>query len=673
MAKRLQTGLHRDVDSSAIAGAIYGNVASAGFVALGIVAASALGLTPLVFVVAGLVFLLTILSYLEGISMIGEAGGSSSFARVAFNDFMSFFAGWALALDYIITIAIAAFFATHYLASIDQFASVGHQPWDVVAAIVMVGGAALVNLQGSAVWGRLSVVVAFVALALQITLVALGLLAVLRPTALVQPVHLGVAPTWNQLWFSLPVAMIGFGGIEIAANLSEEIRDPARELVRPMLISAVVAVGMLVSMSVLGLAAMPVHLDHGAYVTDLGRFIGANGHETNPLIGIVENIEVLSSMVVFIEVAVVVLAMMVLFVMASNSMTGLSRLAFSMARHRQVPSFFGRIEREAGAPVIAVIQFAIAACIALVVTTAVAHSAMFLAQLYAFGALLSFAIAHAAIITLRITDPERERDYRAPLNVRIAGRSLPVTAILGLLGTVALWIACVATHMAALAVGVIWMVSGFVAYATYRLVQGQSLIRAERWQYEERVVDVGTPSWESVLMAINPGARVARAGDDVAADLAAAQAVDGELVALAGKLLRSESHTDQRAAMPGEDTAPPLTLLVVHEIPLTKPLGAKIGVAEESATRRLSAIRRVADRIDLPMASTVAKARAAGRAICQEAERRHSDVVLMACVPRRRPNDPPVGRTVEYVLRNAPCAVAVLRFPDPVPPRRGNG
>ena len=124
----------------------YGNVGSSIYYALGLVAAHALGLTPLVFIFAGGLFALTAKTYAEGASMFPEAGGSSSFARHAFNEVVSFFAGWGLTLDYIITIAISAFFVPHYLGAF--FPALSHGPGDVFGGAAVIVLLALLNIRG---------------------------------------------------------------------------------------------------------------------------------------------------------------------------------------------------------------------------------------------------------------------------------------------------------------------------------------------------------------------------------------------------------------------------------------------------------------------------------------------------------------------------------------------
>ena len=146
MARVVERGLRRTVGVPGLFATAYGNVGSSIYYALGLVAAHALGLTPVVFIFAGGLFALTAKTYAEGASMYPEAGGSSSFARHAFNEVASFFAGWALTLDYIITIAISAFFVPHYLGAF--FPALRHNPGDIIGGIVVIALLAALNIRG---------------------------------------------------------------------------------------------------------------------------------------------------------------------------------------------------------------------------------------------------------------------------------------------------------------------------------------------------------------------------------------------------------------------------------------------------------------------------------------------------------------------------------------------
>src|SRR2546430_6510268 len=230
MARLRQQGLRRTVGVPGMFATAYGNVGSSIYYALGLVASHALGLTPLVFIFAGGLFALTAKTYAEGAAMYPEAGGSSSFARHAFNEVASFFAGWALTLDYIITVAISAFFVPHYLGAF--FPALGHGPWDVVTGAGVVVFLALLNIRGIGESTKLNVFLAITDLITQVALVVLGAVLVLHPARLVSQVDLGVAPSYKELLFALSISMIAYTGIETVSNMAEEARDPGEDVPR---------------------------------------------------------------------------------------------------------------------------------------------------------------------------------------------------------------------------------------------------------------------------------------------------------------------------------------------------------------------------------------------------------------------------------------------------------
>src|SRR5215217_2466820 len=174
MARLVERGLRRSVGVPGLFATAYGNVGSSIYYAL--------GLTPLVFMLAGGLFALTAKTYAEGASMYPEAGGSSSFARHAFNEVASFFAGWALSLDYIITIAISAFFVPHYLGAF--FPGLRHNPGDIIAGILVVAILAALNIRGVRESATLNLFLAVVDLATQVLLVVVGAVLVLNPSLL---------------------------------------------------------------------------------------------------------------------------------------------------------------------------------------------------------------------------------------------------------------------------------------------------------------------------------------------------------------------------------------------------------------------------------------------------------------------------------------------------------
>src|SRR5215510_15696214 len=145
--RRREHRLERVLGAPALFATAYGNVGSSIYYALGVTAAIALGLTPLVFIISGLIFAATAATYAEGTVLYPEAGGSSSFARHAFNELISFFAAWAQMLNYIITVAISAFFVPHYLAVF--WSPLGESPGDILGGIAVVAFLAALNIKGT--------------------------------------------------------------------------------------------------------------------------------------------------------------------------------------------------------------------------------------------------------------------------------------------------------------------------------------------------------------------------------------------------------------------------------------------------------------------------------------------------------------------------------------------
>src|SRR6201995_3894583 len=227
LAKLKTRGLQKTVGGPGLFATAYGNVGSSIYYALGLVAAHALGLTPVVFLFAGGLFALTAKTYAEGAAMFPEAGGSSSFARHAFNDVVSFFAGWALSLDYILTIAISAFFVPHYLGAF--FPALTHNPGDIIGGLIVIALLAWLNIRGIGESANLNFVLALVDLATQVLIICIGVVLVLNPALLVHQVHLGSTPTYSHLIFALSLAMLAYTGIETVSNTAAEAVDTGRD------------------------------------------------------------------------------------------------------------------------------------------------------------------------------------------------------------------------------------------------------------------------------------------------------------------------------------------------------------------------------------------------------------------------------------------------------------
>src|SRR6201996_5491805 len=428
MAQLKTRGLRKTVGVPGLFATAYGNVGSSIYYALGLVAAHALGLTPVVFLFAGGLFALTAKTYAEGAAMFPEAGGSSSFARHAFNEVVSFIAGWGLSLDYILTIAISAFFVPHYLAVF--FPALGHAPGDVIGGVMTIALLALVNIRGLGESANLNIGLAILDLFTQVALVGLGCVLVLHPSLLVNQVHFGTAPSLSQLIFAVSISMLAYTGIETVSNMAEEARDPGEQVPKAVNLVLIAVLGIYAGISVVALSALPVHQNAaGHYVTQLGTT-----YSEDPVLGIVSALHLHGALATFSRYYVGALAATILFIATNAGMIGISRLSWSLAEHRQLPTLFARLHPRYRTPWFTILFFSTFAGILLI-----PGQIDFLGNLYSYGAMLSFTTAHAAIIALRIKDPDRERPYRAPWNIRIRGADIPMTAVLGGIGTFVAW------------------------------------------------------------------------------------------------------------------------------------------------------------------------------------------------------------------------------------------
>jgi APA family basic amino acid/polyamine antiporter len=438
--------------------AAYGDVGSSIYYALGVVAMAALGLTPAVLFISGIIFLFTALTYAEGATMLPEAGGSGAFAFRAFNPWVSFVASWVLMLDYIVTMSISAFTAANYLG---YFLPVlRHWPANSIGGIVLVALLALVNIRGVQASSRLNIGLVLIDLATQITVVVLGVMLIINLPTLVHNIHWGVAPTTNQLLFGISISMIAYTGIETVSNLGSETRRPGKSIPRTVLFVFLTVIVLWSLLSMTALSAFPVHqAPDGQWVTDLTRrFL------EDPLMGIASamppNIrQVLSTWVAILAVTILVIA-------TNAGMLGASRLAYSMGQRHQLPGFVSNISRRARVPVNAIIIFSVIASLLI----GVGHISL-LADLYAFGAVLAYTAAHASIIALRVKEPNLPRPFKIPLNIRIRGREIPVTAIIGVLATGVTWFIVVYTHALGRLVGFAWLFVGLSVYLWYRYRQ----------------------------------------------------------------------------------------------------------------------------------------------------------------------------------------------------------
>jgi APA family basic amino acid/polyamine antiporter len=626
MARLSEHGLRRSVGVPGLFATAYGNVGSSIYYALGLVAAHALGLTPIVFLFAGGLFVLTAKTYAEGASMYPEAGGSSSFARHAFNDVVSFFAGWALSLDYIITIAISAFFVPHYLGAF--FPALTHNPGDIVGGLVTIVLLAALNIRGLGESAKLNLLLALADLCTQVLLVGLGFVLVLNPSLLVDQVHLGLAPSWTQLIFALSVAMVAYTGIETVSNMAEEAKDPGHDIPKSVNLVLIAVLGVYAGISVVALSALPVihhaagfspalaeSYKHAGYATALG------GHfENDPVLGIVSRLGLHGTVLTLAKAYVGVLAATILFIATNAGLIGISRLSWSLAEHRQLPSLFSNLHPRFRTPWFTIVFFSILAGLLIL-----PGETTLLGNLYSFGAMLSFTTAHISVIALRITHPDKERPYRMPWNVRIRGHLIPLTAVLGAIGTFGAWCAVVALHGEARTIGIPWMVVGMGGYFIYRRRQGLDPRRSYRIERPQRPPDFATFDYRTALVPIF--------GADVSATA----------LHSAAKLIGEEG-----------------VLYAIFVLPVPSQLSLDAGLEREEAHGRsvLESARIQARRAGIKIHTGLIRTRNPGAALVEEAQRVGADVIYWSTI-HAPAGEQGMGPTATYLLSRRPCRVII--------------
>src|SRR3954465_13048100 len=497
MAERRLHGLQRVLGTYALASSAYGNVGSSIYYALGLVASFALGLTPLVFILTGIFFFMTAATYAEATSMYPEAGGSSSFARRAFNEFWSFFAAWGQMLNYTITIAISAFFVPHYIGGL-FWDALRHSPGDIVAGIAIVAVLSAVNVVGVKEAAGLNIALALTDFATQLLLVLVGIFLVFSPQTLVDNVHLGVAPTWKNFFLAIPVGMIAYTGIETISNMAEEAKDVGKTIPEAIKRVVIAVFAIYALLPAVALSALPVtQTADGSYQTLLGVPENQGGFSGDPVLGVVKHLN-LGFLQHPAEVYVGLLAATILFIATNAGIIGVSRLVYSMGLHRQMPDRVRQLHPRYGTPWIGILVFGAIACL-----TLIPGQATFLGNMYAFGAMLSFTIAHLAVIRLRTTEPDHERPYRGPGVIRIAGREIPVFALLGGLGTGLAFVVVTFLHLDVAATGVAWLALGMTIFIVFRRRQGLDLVTTTKVAVPKPVLEKEAED-ESVLVALEP-------------------------------------------------------------------------------------------------------------------------------------------------------------------------
>jgi len=634
----------RSIGSPILFTVIYTSLASAIYFSLGVIAGHALGLTPLVFLIAAGLFALTAMTYVEGASLHQDRAGSTVFARYAFNELVSFIAGWAILLDYVILIAVTAYSATQYLKTF--WSPLGGHLESLALALAFIALVVLGNIRGFG--GRRARRVGILVagdLALQAFIVVLGLALFFDPHTLSNSIHLGTTPTWSHLVFALTIAVISFTSLESASGLAGEVRISRNGLKRLVASMTATVAFLYVGIALVAVTALPVQDGHTELAT---RYLN------DPVIGIVAQIHPhwLAQALKYIVAA---LAATTLVAAANSAMLGLSRLAYSLSTNRQIPSGLGRLHPLRSTPYVLIMLAGLLAA-----GLVVPENLDFLVGIYAFGAMLAFTIAHLSICRLRYTEPDRDRPYRIPMSIKVGGGDLPLPAAFGALVSAAGWVAVMVLHEAARYVGLGWMAMGIALYVIYRRADETSLLR--RVTVSPQVLRAEQPperEYGSILVPLF--------GTDL----------DDDIVQTAALLVAGEP-TDEAAI----DSAT-IEALWFFVMPMSLPLDASLPEAQIKHARQVLARAKAVgeEYTGVQVATATVRTRRAGFAIVDEARRRGVEAIVLgaeelslirggARLGGRSGLEGFIGDVTKYVIDKAECRVIVTAAPAGTSGRR---
>jgi basic amino acid/polyamine antiporter, APA family len=574
-----------------------------------------------VFILTGALFYCTATTYAEATAMYPEAGGSSLFARHAFNEFWSFFTAWAQMLNYVITIAISAFFAAHYAGGVswDYFST---PPGDVVFGVVLIALLALVNVRGVKDAVSVNIVLAVIDFLSQLTLVLVGVVLVFSPGVLVDNMRfLGSAPTWGDFLIAIPLGTVAYTGIETISNMAGEAKEEAKTIPASIKRVMIAVFAIYFTLPWIALSALPVRCEGGECTTLLGVPKAEGGYASDPILGIVRHME-LGAAQGAAQAYVAILAVTILVAATNAGVLGVSRLVYSMGMHRQMPDSLRRLHSHFRTPYLGIVVFSGLACIALL-----PGEAEFLGLIYAFGAMLSFSMAHLAVIRLRIRDPATPRPYRSPGRLRVRGADVPPFAVLGLAGTVLSFLVISALNVPVAVAGAGWLLLGMVVYVVYRRRQGLDLVSTHKVAIPQPVTD-HEAEYDSVLVPVSDG-------------------YDSHAMATAAKLAARKRRGIHVVSF----------VTVPYALAIDAPLAAEEAAAQSVIEQaKIQVGRRVSGHVERVRAGQ------AGRRIVEEAVDMRAAAIVMS-LPLRIQGTSLFGKTLETVLAERPCRVIIESTP----------
>ncbi|MEX1219939.1 MAG: universal stress protein, partial [Solirubrobacterales bacterium] len=571
-----------------------------------------------------------------------ERGGSSAFARHAFNETLAFIAGWMILLDLLIVIALAVLTVPSYLEPFTG--DLDGKIWGsaiILAVVIYVAGTNVMDLPARRrPWFLL--VLAGADLLVQLLVLAVGLFVVLNPSLLADSIDLWTSPGIEDAIYAAVLAMLAYAGIEAVANLIPDFDFDAKQfgkvVTRTIWLVPVIYAGI----AAIALMALPVLPGPDGPSTELGTtYLDA------PVLGVVSAFEP-AWLADGMKWLVALVAAITLIWAANTAMLGVSRHIYSLAVNRQIPTWLGQLGNRYETPFKAILI-----CAVIVFGLAMTGDIEMLAGLYAFGATLAITIANLSVIRLRFSRPDAIRPFSIPMSVPFRSGSLPLPAVAGAaLGALAL-ASVLLLHDSARWVGSAWLVAGLGGYAIYRL--GFEQIGLNR--------HVTVDPRSLTRPHLKPG--LAR----IMVPIFGTE-LDEDIVSTAGLLAMD-------ARVGGSEGGAELVILYSIEVPLSlgihEPLPEAIEEEARKATKRAADI--ASEYSGVVVKTQVARVRRTGSGIVFAAGEMRADAIVLGAEPPNpvrggarlggvgedRPQE--VGPVTAYVLKRARCQVLLTAPP----------
>ena len=585
----------------------YGDLGSSIYYALGITTLFSLGAAPISLAIAGFVFACTALSYAELSAMLKDSGGSATFTRHAFNDLISFIAGWGLLLDFIVTIAISSFSIAPYLAFFVGGLKITSVKIGFTVCVIVI--LFIINYFGTKNSARMSWFLTTLTLSTQILIVIVGAFWFIQFPDLWEHLKIGIkgsswSPSWPDFWKGTAMAMVAYTGIESMAQLGGEAKNPARTVPRAMMLAMGMLLFVYIGIAVVALSAVSPQELSTTFLED-------------PIAGIVSKFpyggRVLGGWIGL-------LAAIILFVASNAGLIGASRLSFNMGENYQLPRFVYKLHKKHKTPYVSLGIFAV---FAIIIVLSARGKLDFLANLYNFGAMLAFFMTHLSLIFLRIKKPDMKRPFKVPFNIPIGKYSIPITGILGGLATAATWCLVVITKADGRDLGFLWIFFGLAIYFYFR--KKQSIPPAGKVEIQKiKMPEFQAKKYKHILVPTRGG---------------------------------RETQTVQMACEIAKVHGADVTAIHVVEVPFSLPLETPLYHRTVVASSILNRAEAIGREFNIVMKLRVIHARTVDTAILELIENEEYDLLVMGTVLSATGVSKGYGAVVERILKGSTCPV----------------